>query len=156
MGMMTFTSGDSRLARTLVLLLMLCGSFTASKVCASESGVLVAAQDSPVEKISLLEIRRIYLGLEPTVDSRINQPVMNLTDPLLYRAFLRNVMHMTESGFRRKTVKRIFRQGGEKVAQIKSNSMLIEHLKNNKNDVTFMDLKTAQQSTEIKVVQVLW
>jgi hypothetical protein len=135
---------------------MLCGFFTAGKAGASESGVLVAAQDSPVQKISLLEIRRIYLGLEPTADSRINQPVMNLTDPLLYKAFLRNVMHMTESGFRRKTVKRIFRQGGEKVTQIKSNEVLIEHLKKNKNDVTFMDLKTAQQSTEIKVVQVLW
>lgn len=154
--MMSFIRGNSRFARLVVLLLLLCGSFTAGKASASESGVLVVAQDSPVEKISLLEIRRIYLGLEPTEDSHINRPVMNLTDPLLYKAFLRNVMHMTESGFRRKTVKRIFRQGGEKVTQIKSHAVLIEHLKNNKNDVTFMDLKTAQQSTGIKVVQVLW
>lgn len=138
------------------LLLLLSGCFAVTAANASDSGALVVAQDSPVQKISILEIRRIYLGLEPSADSHINRPVINLSDPILYKAFLKNVMHMTERGFRRKTVKRIFRQGGEKVKQLKSRSALIEYLKNNKNDVTFMDLKTAQQSKEVRVVQVLW
>ena len=144
------------LSKVLILLLLWSGCFTVSMASASDSGVLVAAVDSPVQKMSIIEIRRIYLGLPPSEESRINQPVMNLSDPVLYKAFLKNVMHMTEMGFRRKTVKRIFRQGGEKVKQLKSNSELIEHLKNNNNNVTFMDSKTAQQSREIKVVQVLW
>lgn len=138
------------------MVMLLPGCFAMSVANADDSGVLVAALDSPVQKISVLEIRRIYLGLEPSSDTRINRPVINLSDPILYKAFLENVMHMTESGYRRKTVKRIFRQGGEKIKQLKSQSALIEHLKNNKNDVAFMDLKTAQQSKEIKVVQVLW
>jgi hypothetical protein len=138
------------------LLLLLSGCFAVTVANASDSGALVVAQDSPVQKISILEIRRIYLGLEPSADSHINRPVINLSDPVLYKAFLENVMHMTERGFRRKTVKRIFRQGGEKVKQLKSRAALIEYLKNNKNDVTFMDLKTAQRSKEVRVVQVLW
>ncbi len=146
------------LSRLVIWLLLLPGCFPMAMANAGQgdSGVLVVAQGSPVQKISVLEIRRIYLGLEPSVDSGINQPVINLSAPALYKAFLENVMHMTERGYRRKTVKRIFRQGGEKVKQIKSLSELIEHLKNNKNDVTFMDLKTAQQSKEVRVVQVLW
>ena len=138
------------------LLLLLSGCFAVTVANASDSGALVVAQDSPVQKISILEIRRIYLGLEPSADSHINRPVINLSDPVLYKAFLENVMHMTERGFRRKTVKRIFRQGGEKVKQLKSRSALIEYLKNNKNDVTFMNLKAAQRSKEVRVVQVLW
>lgn len=142
------------------MFLLLSGCFPMAVVNAAEgnsdSGVLVVAQGSPVQKISVLEIRRIYLGLEPLAESHINRPVINLSARVLYKAFLENVMHMTERGYRRKTVKRIFRQGGEKVKQIKSHSELIEHLKNNKNDVTFMDLKTAQQSKEVRVVQVLW
>ena len=138
------------------LLLLLSGCFTVTLANASDSGVLVVAQDSPVQKISVLEIRRIYLGLQPSEDSRINRPVINQSDPVLYKSFLKNVMHMTERGFRRKTVKRIFRQGGEKVKYIKSRSALVKYLKNNKNDVTFMDLKTAKQSKEVRVVQVLW
>lgn len=144
------------LSNAIILLLLLSGCFSMSVANAGDGGVLVAAQDSPVQKISLLEIRRIYLGLEPSVDSRINRPVINLSDPVLYNVFLKNVMHMTERGFRRKTIKRIFRQGGEKVKQLKSHAEIVEHLKNNKNDVAFMDLKTAQQSSEIKVVQILW
>ncbi len=144
------------LSKMLIFVLLWSGCFAVSVASASDSCVLVAALDSPVQKISIIEIRRAYLGLPPSEESRINQPVMNISDPVLYKAFLKNVMHMTERGFRRKTVKRIFRQGGEKVKQLKSNSELIEHLKNNNNDVTFMDLKTAQQSREIKVIQVLW
>lgn len=144
------------LRNALILILLWSGCFSVAVANASEGGVLVAAQDSPVQKMSIIEIRRVYLGLESSVDSGIKQPVMNLSDPVLYKAFLKNVMHMTESGFRRKIVKRIFRQGGEKVIQIKSHSELVEYLQNNKNDVSFMDLKTAQQNRGIKVVQVLW
>lgn len=142
------------LCRLCVLLLFILLSINVAH--ADDSGVLVAALDSPVQQISMLEIRRIYLGLDPAADSRINQPVLNVSDSVLYKKFLKNVMHMTESGYRRKTVKRIFRQGGERVKQLESHSVLIEYLKNNKNDVTFMYLKSAQQNSEVKVVQVLW
>lgn len=144
------------LRNALIFILLCSGFFSIAVANASESGVLVAAQDSPVQKVSIIEIRRMYLGLESSAGSGINQPVMNLSDPVLYKDFLKNIMHMTESGFRRKIVKRIFRQGGDKVIQIKSNSQLVEYLKNNKNDVSFMYLATAQQIKEIKVVQILW
>lgn len=154
--MLPGVSKKTSLSKVFILMLLCSSCFAASEVNAENSGVLVTAYDSPVQKISILEVRRIYLGLEPTEDSRIDRPIMNLSDPELYKTFLKDVMHMTENGFRRKTVKRIFRQGGEKIKQIKSHSALIKHLKNNKNDVAFMNLKTAQQSSEIKVVQVLW
>lgn len=153
---MTGFSTKISLSKISILMFLLSGCFAVNEANANDSCVLVTAHDSPVQKVSILEIRRIYLGLEPSKDSRISKPVMNLSDTELYKNFLKNVMHMTVNGFRRKTVKRVFRHGGEKIKQIKSHSMLIEYLKNNKNYVTFMDLKTAQQSSEIKVVQVLW
>lgn len=154
--MMPGFSNKVSLCKALMLMLLWAGCFVVSVVNAGESGVLVVAENSPVKKLSLVEIRRAYLGLPPSDESRINQPVLNMSDPVLYKEFLKNVMHMTESGYRRKTVKRIFRQGGERVKQAKSHAELIEYLKNNKNDVSFMDLKTAQQIEDIKVIQILW
>ncbi|HEY9200703.1 MAG TPA: hypothetical protein VIQ81_03810 [Gammaproteobacteria bacterium] len=154
--MMPGFSKKVSLIKIFMLVLLSAGCFSLAMASESDSGVLVAAQDSPVQKVDILEIRRIYIGLESSAGSGINQPVMNLSDPFLYKTFLKNVMHMTESGYRRKTVKRIFRQGGERVKQIESHAELIEYLKNNKNDVSFMDFKTAQQIREIKVIQILW
>ena len=63
---------------------------------------------------------------------------------------------MTEKGYRRKIVKRIFRQGGEKVKEAKNITELIDHLKNNLNDISFRDKETAKKTKGLKVVQVLW
>lgn len=63
---------------------------------------------------------------------------------------------MTEKGYQRKIVKRIFRQGGEKVKEVKNITELINHLKNNLNDISFMDKETAKKTKGLKVVQVLW
>lgn len=63
---------------------------------------------------------------------------------------------MTEKGYQRKTVKKIFRQGARKVTNIQSTNKLVEYLKNNLNHISFMDKETADKTQGIKVVQVLW
>lgn len=119
-------------------------------------GVLVAAESSPVKKISILEIRRIYLGLSSSTDSFIKKPVINLSDQETYKIFLKNIMHMTEKGYRRKLIKRIFRQGGGKILEVENITDLVKHLENNRYDVSFMDKDIAKKTKGIKVVQVLW
>lgn len=119
-------------------------------------GVLVAAESSPVKKISVLEIRRIYLGLSSSQDSVIRNPVINLSDHKTYKAFLKKVMHMTENGYQRKLIKRIFRQGGEKISEVGNITDLVSHLENNRYDVSFMDEDTAKKTKGIKVIQALW
>jgi hypothetical protein len=120
------------------------------------SGVLVAAESSPIEKISIIEIRRIYLGLPPSRDSQIKKPVINLSGQETFKAFLKNIMHMTERGYQRKLIKRIFRQGGGKIVEIDNIDALVGHLEKNPHDVSFMDMDAAKQAKGIKVVQVLW
>ncbi len=119
-------------------------------------GVLVAAESSQVQKVSVLEIRRIYLGLPSSAESLIKSPVINSSDSVVYKSFLKNIMHMTEKGYQRKIVKRIFRQGGRKVKDIQNISELVKHLEKNMNDISFMDEQTAKNTKGIRVVQVLW
>lgn len=138
-----------------VLVLML--TYTVSAFASTEKsvGVLVAADSSPVHKISILEIRRLYLGL-PSSDGLIKETVINLADPVAYKNFLKNVMHMTDNGYRRKIVKRIFRQGGRKVNEIQNIAEIVSYLEEHPYAVSFMAEETARKTKTIKVVQVLW
>lgn len=119
-------------------------------------GVLVAAESSQVKVTSVLEIRRIYLGLPSSPDSLIKKPVINMSDHKTYKAFLKNIMHMTEKGYQRKLIKRIFRQGVEKITEVESITDLVNYLEKNHHDVSFMDEDTAKRTKGIRVVQVLW
>ena len=122
----------------------------------SVKGVLVVSEKSELNQISRLEIRRIYLGLPASIQPKVENPILNVNDKEFYRAFLKNVMHMTENGYRRKSVKRIFRQGGGKILEIGDLEKLVEHLRNNPNDISFMDEVTAKKAPGIKVIKELW
>ena len=119
-------------------------------------GVLVAAELSPVNKTSVLEIRRLFLGLPSSSDNLIQNTIINLSDPVAYKDFLKNIMHMTDRGYRRKIVKRIFRQGGKKVNEIEDIKEIVNYLTNNPYDVSFMTADVAKKTKGIKVIQVLW
>lgn len=119
-------------------------------------GVLVVAESSLVQKTSVLEIRRIYLGLPASSENLINKPVINTSDRETLKSFLKNIMHMTEKGYQRKLIKRIFRQGSGRIIEVESVKDLVSYLENNLNDVSFMDKETANKTKGIKVVQELW
>lgn len=139
-----------------LVLIFLALSFYKPCYAQDSGGVLVAAESSQVQKTSILEIRRIYLGLPPSLDNSIKKPVINLSDLKTYKAFLKNIMHMTEKGYQRKLIKRTFRQGGGKITEEGSIMGLVQHLEKNLHDVSFMDKDTAKKTKGVKVVQVLW
>jgi len=140
---------------SLVFVFLVLSSFKIS-YAQDAGGVLVVAESSPVQNASIIEIRRIYLGLPPSTDSLIKKPVINISDQKTYKAFLKNIMHMTEKGYQRKLIKRIFRQGGGKIIEVESDANLVSYLEKNPHDVSFMDKDTAMKTKGIKVVQVLW
>lgn len=140
----------------MLLFVFIALAFFAPSYAQDVGGVLVASENSQVKTISILEIRRVYLGLPPSPNSLIKKPVINLSDEKTFKAFLKNIMHMTEKGYQRKLIKKIFRQGGRKVKETHSIDELISHLDENPHDVSFMDEDTAKRTKGIKVLQVLW
>lgn len=148
---------DNRLSYQICLVfLFLTLAFFTPSYAQDIGGVLVAAESSKVQKTSVLEIRRIFLGLPSSPDSLIKEPVINLSDQKTYKAFLKNIMHMTERGYQRKLIKRLFRQGNGKIIETQNTDDLVSHLEKNLHDVSFMDEDTARRTKGIKVVQVLW
>ena len=139
----------------LVAVLMLF-SLGVHQAVAEQSVVLIAARGSGIEAISNRDIRRIFLGLKSADSTMVNRPVINMYDREVFEDFLKNVMHMTEGAYKRKLVKRVFRNGAAEIKEIDRLHDLNEHLLNNVGDVSFVESSAVDMMDDIEVVKVLW
>lgn len=117
---------------------------------------LIAAKGSDINIMRLMEVRRLYLGYESETGSSVKNPVLNVQSKKLYDGFLKNVMHMTDGSYRRKLVKRIFRQGSEKIREIETLEELNTHLVKNVGDITFVEVSSIEEMEDVEVIQILW
>lgn len=117
--------------------------------------VMITHASSSAEAISLLEIRRLYLGF-PSQDADIGKPIINRSDRQLFEDFLKNIMHVTEDGYRRKIVRRVFRYGSDYVTELQSIEKIAQYLVENPNDVVFVHGKNLQRYGDVKILVRLW
>jgi len=117
---------------------------------------LITGSSSEVTSVSLHDIRRIYLGGTAIESVNIKNPILNMADHSTYKLFLKNVMHMTEGGYKRKVVKRIFRQGSDKIKVIKDLRKLDQHFKEHPNDICYISEKDNKHLINTKIIRKLW
>jgi len=118
--------------------------------------VLIAARGSGIEAMQLRDIRRVYLGFKSADNKSVKSPVLNVQSKALYDEFLKNTMHLTEGSYKRKLVKRMFRQGSGEILEVKSLEELNNHLKNNIGDISFIETDSIEDMENVEVIQVLW
>ncbi|MDH5471345.1 MAG: hypothetical protein OEY61_00680 [Gammaproteobacteria bacterium] len=117
---------------------------------------LITGSRSNISSISKHDLRRIYLGGTAINIPEPTNPIINKIDISTYRLFLKNIMHMTENGYKRKVVKRVFRQGSDKIIEIKNLNELDNHFKEHPNDICFISSKHSSQMLNIKIIKTLW
>lgn len=117
---------------------------------------MIAARGSGVEAMSIRDVRRLYLGLKSVDSVSVKKPVLNVRSKVLYDDFLKNTMHMTEGSYKRKLVKRLFRQGGETIPEMSSLEELNVHLLENIGDISFIEVNSLEGMDDIEVIQILW
>ena len=118
--------------------------------------VLIAARSSGIEAMALRDIRRVYLGFKSADNMSVKNPVLNVQSKALYDEFLKNTMHLTEGGYKRKLVKRMFRQGSGEILEVTSLEELNNHLQNNMGDISFIEKDSIESLDSVEVIQVLW
>ena len=139
-----------------ILIILMLSLYCNSAYSIESSGVLVVSEESDINRISIIEVRKLFLGLPASKVSNINNPVINNSDSEIYQSFLNKIMRMTDKSYKKKLIKRIFRQGSEKIQVESSKENLIQYLRDNPNDVTFMSGEDFKNSKGIKVIQRLW
>lgn len=122
----------------------------------NHSAVLVCSKNSTIDALDILDVRRIFLGLQPVDKSQTIKPVINLTNKKLYKDFLKNVLHMTEDGYKRKIIKRVFRQGSDYIVEARTTEELIKQLTDNPDEISFITPEQARELENIRIVQTLW
>lgn len=137
---------------SVVVMIMLCIDLA----YAENKVVLIAAKGSGIESISNRDIRRVFLGLKSADSEIVNRPVINLNNKEIYEEFLKNIMHMTEGAYKRKLVKRIFRNGAVEIKEVEMLNELNVHLTNNVGDISFVENIVVDKMTDIEVIKVLW
>ncbi|MDH5632854.1 MAG: hypothetical protein OEZ10_07650 [Gammaproteobacteria bacterium] len=120
------------------------------------SAVLITTSTNSLPQISKTDVRRMYLGLPSINDTGRSKPVLNLADEVLYREFLKNVMHMTEDGYKRKLIKRVFRYGAATLASVESLEGLDNHLAENPEDICFVRITDVDKIRNARVLMTLW
>lgn len=118
--------------------------------------VMVSSKNSTATAMSNRDIRRIFLGLRAINSTNLQTPVINESNTKNFRLFLKNIMFLTERGYKRKLLKRVFRQGADNIESFSSIEELTSHLKNNPNNVSFMLKEDALKASELKIIQALW
>ena len=134
-------------------LLLLSGTYSHAE---DNHAFLITGSSSEITFVSQHDLRRIYLGGSAINTPDIANPVINKTDPEIYKLFLKNVMHMNEGSYKRKVIKRVFRQGSDKIIEISNLSKLDQHFKNNPNDICYISDKDSKHLINIKIIRELW
>lgn len=128
----------------------------ASVYCSEIHGVLVSSKDSNIKKLERKDIRRLFLGIKPAHDNMVDNPVINISDKKTYSLFLKKIMFLTEGGYKRKLIKRVFRRGADEVRSIESHDALANYLASHPNDISFMAKEDALKHQDLKIIQALW
>lgn len=118
--------------------------------------VLVSSIHSNISIMNTRDIRRVFLGLRPIDSKQIKTPIINASDKKTYKSFLKNIMFLTERGYKRKLLKRVFRQGADNITSYDSLNDLITSLGSKPNSISFMLKKDALRQPDIKIIQALW
>lgn len=128
------------------------GAMADGIACDKQHLVLVSARSSPIQPFGSAEVRKLFLGFPVIQHGQRIQPLLNLSEPLLYEVFLQKVVFMSASSYERRVLARTFHHGDARPLEFTEQARLSDALKSRPSAVTFMWEKDARDKSNFKVV----
>ena len=142
-----------RVAKFLILIALV---LSAQASWADSAVVLVTAKDSPIESISSLDIRKVYLGISVTLDGNAVRALRRRDDERLNQIFLQSVMAMTHRSYERRLLSLVLKFGTPRPPEVDSHEELLELLARNPSSITYMWKREAESDSRVRIIRVLW
>ncbi len=120
--------------------------------CNKQDIVVVSANQSPIQALAPVEVRRLFLGFPVNHRGQRIQPLLNFSESLLYEVFLQKVIFMSASSYERQVLARTFQQGNARPLEFTAQGPLNDALKSRPSAVTFMWEKDVKNKPNFKVV----
>ena len=140
-------------AITALAALVLCAGLAMG---AERSVVLVTSVKCQMEDISMLDIRKAYLGVDVSYKGNVLQAFRHDADEQLQAVFLQNVVAMSERTYERRLLRLLLKSGRPRPPQINSDSELEETLNAVPCGISYMWKQDADGYATLKVLKVLW
>jgi hypothetical protein len=118
--------------------------------------VLVANAHSPIQTLSIIEVRKIYFGISVRRGSQVVRGLRNMADAHIDDIFLQSVMSMSEQAYERRLISGSLRFGRPRPPEYDSYEALINELDHSPSAVTYLWREDAEQLPEVKILEVLW
>ncbi len=118
--------------------------------------VLVADKDSPIESVSSLDIRKIYLGITVTIGGDVVRAIRRRDDERLNQIFLQSVIAMSQRSYERRLLSLVLKFGTPRPVEVDSHDELLELLENHSSSIAYMWKSEAESDSRVKIIGVLW
>ena len=124
--------------RVLQLLTLVALTFVAQISRADVAVVLVTGNDSPIQNISSLDIRKAYLGISVTIDGNTIRALRRRDDDRLNQIFLQSVIAMSERSYERRLLSLMLKFGTPRPAEVDDSDELLESLVEIPSSIAYM------------------
>lgn len=118
--------------------------------------VLVTADDCPADEISMLDVRKAYLGMGVELHGNPVRAFWLLGDEQSERVFFQNVMAMSQITYERRMLSLMLKYGTPRPREFKSTDALAEALRQRMCGIGYMWRERAISYSSLKVIRVLW
>ena len=124
--------------------------------CADHKVVIVTSQESPLQSISSIDLRKIYMGI-PLVDgSNRFIAIRNQSDQTLNEIFLQTLVSMSERDYERRLLTLTLQSGRRRPVIMTDQDTITSALSSDPSLVTYMWGEQFDRSKGLKVIRVLW
>ena len=142
-----------RAAKLLPLVVL---ALTAEMAAAQDAVVLVVGRDSPINEISLLDIRKAYLGISVSLGGDTVRPLRRNDDEQLNQIFMQTVIAMSERSYERRLLSLMLRFGTPRPEETDDRDELDRRLAERPYSIAYMWASEAEADARVKVVRTLW
>ena len=123
---------------------------------ADHAVVLITDKDSPIEHLSMLDIRKTYLGITVTVEGKKVRALRRRDDERLNQIFLQSVIAMSVRSYERRLLSLALKDGTPRPKEVSGWDELLESIANDPHSIGYAWKIDAESNSRIKIIKVLW
>jgi hypothetical protein len=118
--------------------------------------VLVTADSCPADEISMLDVRKAYLGIGVELQDRQIRAYRLVRDERIERIFFQNVVAMSQNTYERRMLSLMLKYGRPRPREFTTTDALAEALGQRECGIGYMWHEQAILYSSLKVIKVLW
>ena len=123
---------------------------------ADDAVVLVAHVDSPIDEISLLDVRKAYLGISVTISGHTVRPLRQSDDERLNLILLQTVLAMSQRTYDRRLLSMMLKYGTPRPPELDDQDAVFKQLAEHPHSISYMWKSDAESNAQLKMLRVLW